>query len=33
VWLAANRFRPVAEVELPARPAGPRRARATQAGG
>jgi tetratricopeptide (TPR) repeat protein len=33
VWLAANRFRPVADVELPARPAGPRRSRAAQAGG
>jgi tetratricopeptide (TPR) repeat protein len=31
VWLAANRFRPESDVELPARPAGPRRARAAQA--
>ena len=33
VWLAANRFRPASEVELPTRPAGPRRARAAQAAG
>ena len=33
VWLAANRFRPESDVELPARPAGPRRARAAQAAG
>jgi hypothetical protein len=28
LWAMANRFRPEREVELPARPAGPRRARA-----
>jgi len=33
VWLAANRFRPESDVELPARPAGPRRTRAAQAAG
>jgi Tfp pilus assembly protein PilF len=33
VWLAANRFRPEPDVELPARPAGPRRARVAQAAG
>ena len=33
VWVAANRFRPVSEVELPTRPASPRRARAAQAAG
>jgi Tfp pilus assembly protein PilF len=33
VWLAANRFRPESDVELPARPAGPRRARAAPAAG
>jgi len=33
VWLAANRFRPESDVELPARPARPRRARAAQAVG
>jgi Tfp pilus assembly protein PilF len=33
VWLAANRFRPESAVELPARPASPRRTRATQAAG
>ncbi len=31
VWLAANRFRPVSDVELPTRPGGARRARAAQA--
>ena len=33
VWLAANRFRPESDVALPARPAGPRRARVAQAAG
>jgi tetratricopeptide (TPR) repeat protein len=33
VWAAANRFRPAAEVELPARHPGHRRARAPQAAG
>jgi Tfp pilus assembly protein PilF len=33
VWAVANRFRPGREVELPARPTGPRRARATAAAG
>ena len=33
VWLAANRFRPESDLELPARPAGPRRVRAAQAAG
>jgi Tfp pilus assembly protein PilF len=33
VWLAANRFRPESDVELPARPARPRRARAALAAG
>jgi tetratricopeptide (TPR) repeat protein len=32
-WAAANRFRPAAEVGLPARPSGHRRARAPQAAG
>jgi hypothetical protein len=32
-WVAANRFRPAAEVGLPARPSGQRRARAPQAAG
>jgi tetratricopeptide (TPR) repeat protein len=31
VWVTANRFRPVSEVELPTRPSSPRRARAAQA--
>jgi hypothetical protein len=31
VWAVANRFRPGWDVELPARPAGPRRARAAVA--
>jgi tetratricopeptide (TPR) repeat protein len=33
LWLAANRFRPESGVELPTRPAGPRRARAAPAAG
>jgi hypothetical protein len=33
VWLTANRFRPESDVELPARPAGRRRARAAKAAG
>ncbi len=33
VWLAANRFRPESDVELPTRPASPRRTRAAQAAG
>jgi tetratricopeptide (TPR) repeat protein len=33
VWLAANRFRPASEIELPVRPATARRTRAPQAGG
>ena len=33
VWVVANRFRPERDVELPARPAGPRRARAAAAAG
>jgi hypothetical protein len=33
VWLAANRFRPESDVELPARPAAARRTRAAQAAG
>jgi tetratricopeptide (TPR) repeat protein len=33
VWAVANRFRPGRDVELPARPTGPRRARATAAAG
>jgi len=33
VWLAANRFRPESDVALPARPAGPRRARVAKAAG
>jgi Flp pilus assembly protein TadD len=33
VWLAANRFRPEPDVELPARPAGSRRARVVPAAG
>ena len=33
LWLAANRFRPESDVELPTRPAGPRRARVVQAVG
>ena len=32
-WLAANRFRPESDVALPARPAGPRRARVAKAAG
>jgi hypothetical protein len=33
VWAVANRFRPVSEVELPARPSTPRRPRAAPAAG
>ncbi len=33
LWAVANRFRPERDVELPARPAGPRRTRAVAAAG
>jgi hypothetical protein len=33
LWLAANRFRPESDVELPVRPAGPRRSRTAPAAG